>query len=393
MSDFSSMDRLLARFAEKTAPGCACVILKDGEVVYEGYAGYADVENRIPIDRHSMFRQASTTKLFTYAICMMLYEQGEFLLNEPLYAYLPAWRDTKKFVTLPNGELRVVPVERPVTIRDALTMSCGLPYCMSPLPFPSTNPTLNAMSEAMKPLCADGRVPTLQEEAEAMSRVPIMFEPGTHWQYGFGSELVGALVEVITGKSVRRNMQEKLIEPLGLKDTATLLDADMAKKLVCSYHGLPDGTLAKIPPEADATLLAGSVPEGSRAQLNASARDFAVFMSMLAAGGVYKGQRLLGRKTIDLMRTNHLNEAQLKDFTNSYLAGYGYGLGVRTLMDKAAGQHNGSIGAFGWTGGAGTWAEADPAEGIAIAYGHNMMPNKEEYHHLRVRAVAYGCLE
>ena len=393
MADFTKMDKLLARFAENTVPGCACVIMKNGEPIYEGYAGYADIENKLPINEHSMFRQASTTKLFTYAICMMLFEQGEFLLNEPLYAYLPEWRDTKKFVTLPNGEVTVVPTEHPITIRDALTMSCGMPYCMSPLRAPSTNPTLNAMSKAMEPLCANGRVPTLREEVQAMSAVPIMFEPGTHWQYGFGSEIIGALVEVITGKSVRRNMQEKIIEPLGLKDTATLFDAESFKKLVGNYRCTPDNKLVKMPPESDATLMEGNVPEGSRANLSTSAKDFAIFMSMLACGGVYKGERLLGRKTIDLMRTNHLNEAQLRDFTNRDLAGYGYGLGVRTLMDKAAGQHNGSIGAFGWTGGAGTWAEADPSEGIAITYMHNMMPNKEEYHHLRARTVAYGCLE
>ncbi len=296
-------------------------------------------------------------------------------------------------MTLPIGQLTVVPTSRPITIRDALIMSCGLPYCMSPLSHVTPNPTLNAMSEAMKPLCAGGRIPTLREEVRAMSTVPILFEPGTHWLYGFGSEIVGALVETITGKSVRRNMQEKLIEPLGLHDTATLLDEEQYKHLVGNYRVTPEGEFVKLPKEADATLMIGSVPEGSRANLNASAKDFAIFMSMLACGGVYKGERFLGRKTIDLMRTNHLNEAQLADFTNSYLAGYGYGLGVRTLMDKAAGGHNGSVGAFGWTGGAGTWAEADPSEGVAITYMHNMMPNKEEYHHLRVRTVAYGCLE
>lgn len=393
MSNFTNMDRLLHKFAQTTLPGCACVIMKQGEVIYEGYAGYADIENQIPVDEHSMFRQASTTKLFTYAICMMLYEQGEFLLNEPLYEYLPEWKNTQKFVTLPNGSIIVKPVDNPITIRDALTMSCGLPYCMRPLDAPSNNPTLNAMSEAMRPLCANGRVPTLREEVKAISKAPIMFEPGTHWQYGFGSEIVGALVEVVTGKSVRRNMLEKLIIPLGLNDSATLFDAESIKKLVANYRRTPEGDLIKMPPEADEALIEGNVPEGSRAMLNNSAKDFAIFMSMLANGGVYKGERLLGRKTIDLMRANHLNAAQLKDFTNSYLAGYGYGLGVRTLMDKAAGQHNGSIGAFGWTGGAGTWAEADPAEGIAIAYMHNMMPNMEEYHHLRVRAAAYGCLD
>jgi CubicO group peptidase (beta-lactamase class C family) len=393
MGKFSDMDKLLKKFADNTLPGCACVIMKNGETIYEGYAGYADIDKKVPVGEHSIFRQASTTKLFTYAICMMLFEQGEFLLNEPLYEYLPEWRNTTKFVTLPNGEVVVEPVKNPITIRDALTMSCGLPYCMAPLRRKSTNPTLNAMSEAMEPLTANGRIPTLREESKAISQVPIMFEPGTHWQYGFGSEIVGCLVEAITGKSVRQNMREKIIWPLGMKDTETLLDAEMAKRLVGNYRCTPDGKLEKMPPEMDATIMEGGVPDFARAALNTSAKDFAIFMSMLANGGMYNGERYLGRKTIDLMRTNHLNDDQLKDFTNSYLAGYGYGLGVRTLMSKAAAGSNGSLGAFGWTGGAGTWCEIDPSEGVSIVYMHNQSPNEEEYHHLRVRNVAYGCID
>jgi CubicO group peptidase (beta-lactamase class C family) len=117
-------------------------------------------------------------------------------------------------------------------------------------------------------------------------------------------------------------------------------------------------------------------------------------MQMLANGGVYNGERIMGRKTIDLMRTNTITDQMIyEDYWNSYLAGYGYGYGVRTMSHPYEGQHNGSLGAFGWTGGSGTWAEADPSEGVSIVYMHNLQPNLEEYHHLRMRAVAYGCLE
>lgn len=115
-------------------------------------------------------------------------------------------------------------------------------------------------------------------------------------------------------------------------------------------------------------------------------------MQMLACGGSYNGVKLLGRKTIDLMRSNALSPRMLQeDFSNNYLAGYGYGYGVRILLDRYAGQHNGFPGQFGWTGGSGTWAEASPEEGLSIVYMHNLQPNLEEYHHLRMRAVAYGA--
>lgn len=114
---------------------------------------------------------------------------------------------------------------------------------------------------------------------------------------------------------------------------------------------------------------------------------------MLANGGIHKKERIMGRKTIDLMRKNQLSGRQLKDFQNSYLAGYGYGLGVRTLLDPAAGGSNSSPGEFGWTGGSGTWASIDPSEGVSVVYMHQMAPNRERFHHLRVRACAYGCLD
>lgn len=113
---------------------------------------------------------------------------------------------------------------------------------------------------------------------------------------------------------------------------------------------------------------------------------------MFANGGVWKGERIIGRKTIDLMRLNHITDAQMIDFNNSYNAGYGYGLGVRTMVDPAAGNTNSSLGEFGWTCMAGTWASIDPSEGASVVYMHQLIPNLEEYHHLRVRAAAYGGL-
>lgn len=153
-----------------------------------------------------------------------------------------------------------------------------------------------------------------------------------------------------------------------------------------------EGHFIKLEKESDNDYDPLITPVDARPSILTSTRDFAVLMQMLANGGTYLGERFLGRKTVDLMRTNYLNETQLKDFTNVYLAGYGYGLGFRTVIDKAAGNHNGSLGAFGWTGGSGVWVEADPEEGISIAYMHNMRPNEELYHHLRVRTVAYGCI-
>ena len=113
---------------------------------------------------------------------------------------------------------------------------------------------------------------------------------------------------------------------------------------------------------------------------------------MLANGGALDGVRVLGRGTIDLLRANRLDELQLREFRNTYLDGYGYGLGVRVMMDPASGNSNTPVGEFGWTGAMGTWTSIDPSEGFSVVYMHQMEPNMEEYHHLRVRAAAYGIL-
>ncbi len=392
MSRFLKLDELLQKFAQNSVPGCACTIMRQNEIIYEGYAGYADIEAKERIHQKSMFRQASTTKLFTYAIIAMLYEEGKFLLSDPIHEYLPEWKHMMKYSTRPNNEIEIVPLENPITIKDVVTMACGLPYCMFP-DINSSQPVIAAMSKALLAISGEQR-PTLREEVRAMSKVPVLFEPGTHWLYGFGSEITGAIVEEVTGKPLRTVFRERIIDPLGLKDTDTYITEHNRSQIVGNYTKNDNGGFTRLSTALDVGNDPDKTPLGARPSLLSSANDFAVFMQMLANGGCFKGERLLGRKTVDLLRTNYLNEVQLKDFNNNpYLAGYGYGLGFRTLMSKSAGNHNGSIGAFGWTGGSGIWVEADPEEEISIVYMHNMRPNEELYHHLRVRTVAYGCLD
>ncbi|MCR5501937.1 MAG: beta-lactamase family protein [Lachnospiraceae bacterium] len=382
------MDKLLQNFVEKgTNPGCAVAVMQGDEMIYHGEAGYADIESGKKVDVHSMFSQASTTKLFTYAILGMLFEEGRFLFSDPLYDYLPEWKNTKKYVMKPNGDIVTAPLEKPITIRDAVAMMCGLPYCMVPAVNPET-PTLAAMSRQMEELLKKGPS-TIQEEVRAMSNVPVMFEPGSHWLYGFGSEITGVLVETFEGKPLREVFKDRLIDPLELEDTDTLARPWNADRIVTNYAKEGPGKFTATPNFA--AIDPESVPAGARPNLLTSAHDFAVFMQMLANGGTYKGKKFLGSGTVSMLHENQLGPEQLADFENDYLAGYGYGLGFRTLMTQKYG-HNGHLGNFGWTGGTGIWVEADPTDKFAVAYMHNMRPNDELYHHHRVRAVINGIM-
>lgn len=388
MRDFTRLDKLLERFVEQgTNPGCAVAIMQGDEMIYHKEAGYANIEEGKKVDVHSMFSQASTTKLFTYAILGMLYEEGKFLFSDPLSDYLPEWKNTQKYITLANGAIDTAPLEKPITIRDAVAMMCGLPYCMVPAVNPTT-PTLAAMSRQMETLLRKGPT-TIQQEVRAMAEVPVMFEPGSHWQYGFGSEITGVLVETFEGKALRDVFKERLIDPLELEDADTLARPRNKERLVTNYAKKGPGQF--VATNGFSATDPDTVPNGARPNLLISAHDFAVFMQMLANGGTYKGKKFLGAGTVSMLHENQLGPVQMKDFENDYLAGYGYGFGFRTLLTQKFG-HNGHLGDFGWTGGTGIWVEADPVDKFSVAYMHNMMPNEELYHHHRVRAVVNGIM-
>lgn len=390
MSDFKDLDRLLQGFVDGGLPGCAMQITQNGKTIYEGYFGWSDVENKVPVTKDSMFRMASMSKIPLYTVMMMLYEQGKFLLTDPVYKYLPEWENVRMQKVSDNGHISPVPVEKPMTISDVLSMKCGLPYCNSPAP--TDDYTLKSMQKCMEPLWEKGHY-TVQEHIAAMSNAVLAFQPGTHWMYGFSSEITAALIEVITGKPIDDVFAELLFEPLGMDNTRSRYFGDIPERMVKLYARGNDGLLTPTKVAFDEKHLPGEEHETGWARLFSNVNDFSKLMSMLANGGVYEGKRIMGRKTIDMMRANGLNAEQLADFTDPYNAGYGYGYGVRTLIDKQAGNHNGSLGAFGWTGGFGTWCEADPEDNVAIVYMHNQMPNMERYYHLRMRTVAYGCIK
>lgn len=389
MSDFRAVDKLLQSFVDGGLPGCSLHIAKDGETLYEGYFGYSDMEKKIPVTSESLFRQASMSKLPLYTTLMILYEQGKFLLSDPIYDFFPEWRHSTKFFTYPNGDVRIVPTGRPVTVRDVLTMRCGLPYCN--FPGETDSGTLRYMQKKMQPLWDQGHF-TLREQIAAMADVPQAFEPGRRWLYGFSSELAAGIIEAVCGKSVDDAFEELLFGPLGMTQTRSHYFGDAKERMVRLYQKTQEGNLSPMNSPLDDKHLPGKEHECGWARLFSTGADFTKLMQMLACGGVYRGTRIMGRKTIDLMRTNTLTENPSGVFGDLYNAGYGYGFGVRTLVDKQKGNHNGSVGAFGWTGGFGTWCESDPSEGLSIVYMHNMMPNEEVYYHLRVRAAAYGAL-
>ncbi len=387
MSAKEHLDALLQEFVKNGPAGCGCAVAKDGKLLYEGYAGFADLEKGTPITKDTVYRLYSMTKVIICTAAMMLHERGKFLLNEPLYEYFPEWRHMNKVVRGGNGVYEIRPLEKPIEVRHAFSMAMGMPY-------PGLeNPTDQAMLRVREQLKKENPNYDLLTEIKAMSQVPVAFEPGTHFLYGYGHELVAGLIQVTSGKKVSEFLREELFEPLGMDSTGYRFFGDIRERMATFYRRDEDGNMTNDSAGPDEMHREDRVYEGGGAGLFSTVRDYLEFTQMLAAGGTYKGHHYLGRKTIDLMRANQLNEDQLKDFRNSYLAGYGYGLGVRTMMDPAAGYSPSSVGEFGWTGFSGTYTSIDPSEGFSVVYMHQMNPNMEEFHHHRIRAAAYGLLK
>jgi len=231
--------------------------------------------------------------------------------------------------------------------------------------------------------------------SKAIAEIPLAFDPGTHWMYGMSHDILGALIEVLSGKKFSQFLKDEIFDPLGMKDTSFRISEDKRNRLCTMYDRSKDGVLTKNTNAGErvgARFEPDDILECGGSGLLSTLGDYSRFAHMLARGGELDGVRILSRKTIELMATNHLNPQQLADFNWPYLAGYGYGLGVRTMIDPAAGGCNGSIGEFGWSGLAGTWVMIDPKEQLSAVYMQQMLPNFEAYHQPRLRNVIYGSI-
>lgn len=385
MNQWKFMDQFLSNHIKTGPVGCGLSVAKDGEVLFENYYGFADKEKQKPITERSVYRQFSTTKLIVVTAAMMLFERGGFLLQDPISEYFPEWKDTQVAEKHADGTYKIRPAKRPIQVKDCFSMTMGIGYG-------GDDYTHQMMEQVRKELKGEIGDYTLRQDIKAMSKVPIMFDPGSHWLYGFGHELVAGLIEVVSGKTVGEFLKEELFEPLGMKNTGYRFFGDMREQLVTLYQMNEEKNRIPVKGMFDERLEPETKYEAGGAGLFSGVRDYIAFTQMLACGGSYKGNKIIGKNTIDLMRTNQLNEQQLKEFRNSYLDGYGYGLGVRTMMDPSIGS-NTPVGEFGWTGMMGTYVAIDPSEQVSVVYMHNLQPNMEEYTHHRVRNIAFGAIK
>lgn len=363
-------------------PGCGCVVYHKGELVFKYSQGYADMENgvKLDVDNHRMFMY-SISKIVTCATALSLFEEGKFLLSDPLSAYIPAWKDVKVKEKDENGNEIIVPAEREITLRDLFAMTSGLDYnCESP--------ALKAAREKYAPHCPSVKL------MEALAEDPMVFQPGNRWCYGLSHDVIGAVVEVITGKKLGEVAKERIFDPLGLKKTAYGLDEKYRGEMAVQYCFNDEKNCIEKNWSQDNWAIFGDEYHSGGAGVVSTIAEMGLLMKALAAKGVTdSGERILASRTIDLMRTPVLTEEQERSMDWSHLPGYSYGLGVRTMKDPGKGGANSPVGEFGWTGAAGGFALIDPENDLAMFYAHHMLNNQEWYVAPRLRNVLYSCID
>lgn len=387
--DYTKLENLLRMFEEKkSAPGGGCAVMQNDELVYSGAYGYADLAAGKRADQNTMYRQGEASFLFTTIALAMLAEEGKLIYSDPVSEYLPEYANPKKFAVAANGKITVEPLRRPMTIHTAVSSMTGHANILTPMA-ETVTPTQDAMNARLKALYAKGTVPTLREEVRAMGDVPVMFEPYSHWEYGFGLQIVGAIIEEIEGKPLRQVFEDRIIQPMGLKSTATFITDENRDRVAVAYKKNADGSFT---PDEDANHWydPAQVPVGARPFVLASAEDYAVVMQMLANGGTFRGEKFLGSGTVSMMHSVELENHHIPDYIyEREREGYLYCMGFHNVVRQKYG-YNGHFDNFAVFGDLGTWAEADPTAKLATAYMHNMTPNNNVFHHHRIRTVVYG---
>ncbi len=229
----------------------------------------------------------------------------------------------------------------------------------------------------------------------AIARDPLLFEPGTHWNYSLCHDVLAGLVEAVSGQTFGAYVRDHVLLPIGMTRSGYAISEDMAQRMAPQYCFNPKSNRPEPAKTANAYHL-GPLYESGGAGLISSVDDLARFAQTLCRKGkAENGTRILSSRTVDLMRANHLGPTLMDDFHKcfSHMAGYGYGLGVHTMADRAAGESLSPIGEFGWRGAAGTYMIIDPENEVTIVYAQHMLGSHEPYVYYRLRNIVYACLD
>jgi CubicO group peptidase (beta-lactamase class C family) len=362
-SRLARLDAVLqAEIAAGKLSGVVVAVARRGKVVYQKAFGVASLETREPMRADALFRLYSMTKPVASVGLLTLYEQGKFRLTDPLDRYLPQFANVKvyKGVDAAGKPILASPSRKP-TIQDAFRHTLGLASGLGQSP-------VDAMYREAG--LSMGQLDSLAQEMDKLGTVPLLYDPGERWVYGLGHDVQARLIEVFSGTPYAEYLQRTIFTPLGMRDTVFGVPARLKPRFPMVYSARPDGTL--VPDTADA-YARYTDHHFATLSLSGSAPDYLRFAQMLLNGGELDGVRILGSKTVELMRQNHLPKNIPSIAPGSTATGYGLGVSV-TLDVPALGRLN-SVGSFGWSGAATTTFSVDPEEKLTFVIMAQLMPN------------------
>jgi CubicO group peptidase (beta-lactamase class C family) len=390
------LERITAHFdstyveTQKIA-GCQITVARGGHVAYHRSLGLMDRERQAPMADDTIFRIYSMTKPIASVALMQLYERGAFQLLDPVHRYIPEWRTQQVGLVGEDDSVTLVKPERPMNMRDVLMHTTGLPGGLFP-----GNPIDDAFNQAR---AAQTGPQTLETVTALLAEHPLKFHPGTHWNYGISTDIVGRLVEILSGLPLDEYLQRELFEPLGMVNTGFFVpEADLPRLASC-YQYRPANTPQLMEgPFVNAIRSPRSYLSGAGGLVSTS-HDYVAFCQMLANGGQLDGRRVLGRKTLELMTVNHLpGGATLQDmavggFGEANFEGVGFGLGFAVGMGPAATAMAGSGGEFYWGGAASTAFWVDPAEDLFAVFMTQLFPSAAYPFRAQLRALVYQAID
>lgn len=381
------MDTLLKQeVATGSVKGASALVLYQGKEIYQNQFGFADAEKEIPMKRDTIIRLFSMTKPITSAAVMLLVERGELDVWDAVSRYFPCFAGRTVW-DAENG--KEVPADREITVWDLLNMTSGIPY-----PNEETEPgrrmqrVLDGLIERRK---KGERVDTGEYVCQ-IATVPLEFQPGDRWLYGFSADVLGGIVEVVSGKTFGSFLREELFEPLGMKDTGFFVPREKLGRFAQSYERTGDGLLPNAESHLGEYYGEDVAFESGGAGLVSTLDDYSRFASMLTHKGFFEGKQILGEKTVEFMTQNRLSPYQGRTLTWDSVRGYGYGCLMRVLMDQGIAGTNASPGEFGWDGWTGNYVTMNRKEDLVFLYfiqrrGAGMTPVVR-----RLRSVTYAAL-
>jgi CubicO group peptidase (beta-lactamase class C family) len=372
-------------------PGSLALVARRGELCYLDVAGQRDLERATPMTADTIFRIYSMTKPITSIALMTLYEKGLFSLTDPVHRFIPSWKNLRVRKTGSHPMFDTTACDRPMTVRDLLMHTSGLTYDF----LHSTN-----LDAAYRKLGLGRPAPgyTLQTMVDQLADLPLEYSPGKCWNYSVATDVVGYLVEVLSGQSLPDYLEQTLFGPLGMCDTSFEVDPEKVDRMASCYERNSARELVLCDDGQDSQYAGVSFFSGGGGLLS-TATDYYRFCQMLLNGGTLDGQRIIGSRTLAYMTQNHLpggvdlSQIALGSFSETIYEGVGFGLGFARKLNATQNGYPGSNGSFFWGGLASTLFWVDPAEELIVIFMTQLIPSSTFNFRGQLEAIIYASLD